>query len=132
MIKFYFCKTCGNIIEKVEDSGMTPSCCNKLMTELKSASTDGATEKHVPVVTISNLCEGINKVVVEVGSTHHPMEDMHHIMFITLETSCGSYRKTLTIGDKPCAEFLIPEGEDIIAAYSYCNLHGLWVYEATI
>lgn len=28
--------------------------------------------------------------------------------------------------DKPKAEFKLADGEELIAAYEYCNLHGLW------
>lgn len=125
-MKFYICSICGNLIETVEDSGMTPSCCNRMMTELKPGSTDGALEKHVPVITIKEFCDGVHKVIVEVGAAPHPMEDMHHIQFICLETDKGNYRKSLDISNDPCAQFMIPASETVIAAYSYCNLHGLW------
>lgn len=131
MIKFYFCNTCGNLIEKVKDSGINPYCCSKPMEELRAASTDGDKEKHVPVIKREKFCEGLCKVRVDVGAAPHPMEDTHHIQFITLETDKGSYRKSLTLLEEPYAEFYIPEDEKIIAAYDHCNIHGLWTAQCS-
>ena len=61
-VKFYRCKHCGNIIEKIVDSGVSVICCGEEMTELVPTTTDAATEKHVPVVVV----EG-SKVTVQVG-----------------------------------------------------------------
>ena len=37
-------------------------------------------------------------------------------------------RKDLKPGDKPIADFAVTE--PVIAAYEYCNLHGLWIAKA--
>ena len=50
--KFYICKHCGNIIEKVEDKGVPVVCCGEVMQELQAGIEDGAVEKHVPVYTV--------------------------------------------------------------------------------
>ena len=50
--KFYICKHCGNIIEKVEDKGVPVVCCCEVMQELQAGIEDGAVEKHVPVYTV--------------------------------------------------------------------------------
>ena len=65
-------------------------------------------------------------VTVTVGSVEHPMLDAHYIEWILLETKQGRQRKTLRPGDKPVATFALVEGDDVVAAYEYCNLHGLW------
>ena len=54
------------------------------------------------------------------------MLDVHYIMWIVLETSQGYQKKDLRPGEKPVARFALAEGETVIAAYEYCNLHGLW------
>ena len=64
-------------------------------------------------------------VTVKVGSVAHPMVDEHYIM-IYLETNEGGHRKCLQPGDEPVLSFKLGEGEKAIAAYEYCNLHGLW------
>ncbi len=123
-MKFYKCETCGNIITKLNDSGVPVVCCGKPMTELVPGSVDAAQEKHVPAVTVSG-----NKVSVQVGEVEHPMLDEHYIQFIVLETATGFQKKTLKPGEKPVAEFLLADGEKAVAVYEYCNLHGLWVKE---
>ena len=34
--------------------------------------------------------------------------------------------KNLKPGEKPYAEFLLADGEELVKAYEYCNLHSLW------
>ena len=35
-VKYYVCKHCGNIIEKVKDKGVPVMCCGEAMQELKA------------------------------------------------------------------------------------------------
>ena len=51
-VKYYICKHCGNIVEKVKDKGVPVICCGEPMQELKAGVTDAAVEKHVPVYTV--------------------------------------------------------------------------------
>lgn len=120
-MKFYICEHCGNIVEMIEDAGVPVSCCGQSMTELVPGTSDGAAEKHVPVVAVDG-----NKVTVTVGEVEHPMLDAHYIVWIAIETSKGSQRKMLQPSEAPKAEFLLAEGETLVATYAYCNLHGLW------
>ncbi|HIY09422.1 MAG TPA: desulfoferrodoxin [Firmicutes bacterium] len=120
-MKFYICNHCGNIIAYVRDKGVPVVCCGEKMQELVPGTTDGAVEKHLPVITR----EG-EKVTVAVGSVAHPMVEEHWIQWIALETTGGNQRKELHPGDEPKAVFLVPEEDEIVAAYEYCNLHGLW------
>ena len=120
-MKLYICETCGNIIEKVNDSGVPVVCCGKPMKELIAGTVDAAREKHIPVYTV----EG-NKVSVVVGSVEHPMVDVHYIEWIVLETNKGIQRKHLKPGEAPKAEFTLLEGEEVVAVYEHCILHGLW------
>ncbi len=50
----------------------------------------------------------------------------HSIVFVALETSKGMQVKYLKADEKPVAEFVLAPGEEFVAAYAYCNLHGLW------
>ena len=43
-----------------------------------------------------------------------------------LQTNFGNQRKALKPGEKPEAKFALLPGEKIIAAFEYCNLHGLY------
>ncbi len=123
-MKFYRCETCGNIITKLNDSGVPVVCCGQPMKELVPGAVDGAVEKHVPAVTV----EG-NTVKVQIGEVEHPMVEGHYIQFIALETSVGAQIKYLKPEEKPVAEFTLADGAKAIAVYEYCNLHGLWVKE---
>ncbi len=120
-MKFYRCKRCGNIIAYCHASGVPVVCCGEPMQELIPGTTDASVEKHVPVITV----EG-SLVTVKVGSAAHPMQDVHYIEWIALETEHGNQRVKLAPGEEPEATFAIVEGDKPIAAYAYCNLHGLW------
>ena len=91
------------------------------MKELVPNTSDGATEKHVPVINING-----NQVEVVIGEVEHPMADVHYIEWIALETKQGMQRKSLNPGDAPKALFAIADGDEVVAAYAYCNLHGFW------
>lgn len=120
-MKYYVCGTCGNIIEFAKESGVPVVCCGQQMKELIPGTSDGAAEKHVPVVTLNG-----NHVLVEIGSVAHPMVEEHHIEWIVIETRKGSQKVKLAHTDAPRAEFLLTDGDEYVAAYEYCNLHGLW------
>ncbi len=122
-IKFYRCEHCGNLVGMVNDAGVPLVCCGQKMTHLDPGTTDGAVEKHLPVVTV----EG-NTVKVEVGSVAHPMTEEHSIQWIYLQTTKGGQRKALAPNDPPVVTFALLE-EEPVAVYAYCNLHGLWKTE---
>ena len=118
---FYKCAHCGNIIAHINDSGVRVVCCGEEVKPLIPNTTDAAGEKHVPVI----KQEG-NLVTVSVGSVAHPMLEAHYIQWIILETKQGRQRKMLKAGEKPVAVFALTDGDEVVAAYEYCNLHGLW------
>ena len=91
------------------------------MEELVPNTQDGAFEKHIPVVSVDN-----NVVTVKVGEVDHPMLNEHYIEWIMIQTNLGNQRKVLKPGDKPIARFALLEGEEVIKALEYCNLHGLY------
>lgn len=119
--KIFKCGTCGKMAEVLRDSDSPLVCCGKPMTEMVPGTTDGAVEKHVPVVEIDG-----KTVVVKVGSVTHPMEEAHHIEWISIETKEGSQRKWLKPGDKPEAVFVLSDSDEFVSALESCNLHGLW------
>lgn len=121
VLKFYKCKKCGKVVAMLKGSPCDTMCCGEAMTELKANTTDAAVEKHVPVVQKNG-----NLVEVSVGSVTHPMEEKHFIEWIALETKSLSLIKSLKPGDAPKAVFALTDGDDVVRAYAYCNLHGLW------
>lgn len=120
-MKFFKCGHCGNVIEFLTNTGVPVMCCGQKMEELIPGTSDGAAEKHVPVVEV----EG-NKVTVKIGEVEHPMVDAHYIEWIVLETRKGAQKVYLQPGRTPVAEFVLADGDEAVAAYEYCNLHGLW------
>ncbi|MBQ7638773.1 MAG: desulfoferrodoxin [Clostridia bacterium] len=123
-MKFYKCEHCGNIIAYIHDAGIPVRCCGEAMKPIEPNTVDASCEKHVPVISVDG-----GLVTVTVGSVEHPMLEEHCIMWIMLETKEGRQRKTLKPGDKPCAVFALTPGDEVVAAYEYCNLHGLWKAE---
>ena len=117
---FYRCAKCGNIVVKAYDGGGALSCCGQQMEIIEPNTTDAATEKHVPVVTL----EG-DKIIVNVGSADHPMADEHFIQWIYVVTEEGVLARCLKPGDAPHAEICLG-GQTPIEVFEFCNLHGLW------
>ena len=119
--RFFICKHCGNLVAMVKSSGVPIMCCGEKMSEIVPGTMDASKEKHVPVYTI----EG-NTVNVAVGSVLHPMQPEHYIEWVSLQTRSGNQRKQLEPNDEPKVSFAITDGDEVVAVYAYCNLHGLW------
>ncbi|MEG2001953.1 MAG: desulfoferrodoxin family protein [Clostridia bacterium] len=120
-MKFFKCEHCGNIIGFVKDKGVPIVCCGEKMKEIVPNTVDAAKEKHVPVIEQNG-----NSVVVKVGAVAHPMQDVHFIEWIAIQTKQGNQRKELAPNVLPQATFSLSDGDELIAVYAYCNLHGLW------
>jgi len=118
-LQIYKCEVCGNMVQVVHASSGTLTCCKQPMTLLQEGVTDGAVEKHVPVIEKTSDC-----YKVKIGSAAHPMEEKHYIEWIELIADGKSYRQFLNPGDKPEAKFMIRA--DTVTAREYCNIHGLW------
>lgn len=122
-LKFYKCEKCGDVAVKVFDAKSDTPCEG---TELVANSEEAAVEKHLPVVTVNG-----NQVHVAVSDVAHPMMEAHFITFIALETKKGYQIVELTPGEgaEAVADFALVDGDAPVAAYEYCNLHGLWKTE---
>lgn len=110
-MKFYLNKETGEIVTEAAEG----------LEEIIPNTVDAAKEKHVPVISRDG-----QTVTVAVGEVAHPMLENHYIGWILLETKNGEERKELHPGEEPVAQFFASEDDEIIAAYAYCNLHGLW------
>ncbi len=122
-VKFYRCNHCGNIVYVVKDANVPVHCCGEAMELLDPAKSDGAAEKHVPVVEV----EG-SHVKVNVGEVDHPMLDVHYIEWVALVNGKNICIKHLNPGEEPsvvfgqCPQCAYPERQ----VYAYCNVHGLF------
>lgn len=123
-LKFFKCSQCGSVAVKVYDAETPESPCAETQAELVPNTVDAAVEKHVPQVAVDG-----SKVEAVVGSVEHPMADDHFITMIVLETKKGYQVASLNPGDAPRAVFAVAEGDEPVAVYEYCNLHGLWKAE---
>lgn len=122
---FYKCDICGQIVASTEELINPLSCCNHEMRLLTPAESDGALEKHVPVYSI----EG-ETLTVSIGSEPHPMVPEHYIEWVCLVTCCGVQWQPLEPGIAPVATFKVKPGEQVVAIYEYCNIHGLYIYSS--
>ena len=120
-MKFYQCEICGQIVAIVHETAAPLVCCGKPMKEMVPGSIDASHEKHVPVIEVDG-----NKVWVTVGSAPHPMMPEHYIEWISLRTQTGNQRKELKPGMEPRVCFRICDGDEVLGAFAFCNLHGLW------
>ena len=120
-MKIFKCKKCGKIIIVAKDTTSNTTCCGEEMVELIANTVDAAVEKHVPVVDIEE-----SSIVVTCGEVIHPMEEKHFIEWIGIQTKFGFMFRELAPGAEPKASFVLSEGDELVRAYAYCNLHGLW------
>lgn len=117
-MKFFKCKKDNTIFAAMsKDSACGHADCE----ELVPGTSDGAAEKHVPVIKKDG-----NLITVFIGEVEHPMIEEHYIEWIALETHKGVQFAYLQPGGKPHAEFILTQRDEAIAAYEYCNIHGLW------
>lgn len=123
-LKFLYCERCKKVELTLIDSKAPTICCGQPMKVLAANTTDAAGEKHVPVAEVIG-----NEVKVTVGSVIHPMLEEHHISFIAVVYGDGSFMvKELEHTGEPVAVFPIGASKPV-AAYEFCNLHGLWKAE---
>ena len=104
---------------KIDDQIVISDKALSVGEELTANTTDGAHEKHVPIIEQDGEI-----ITVRIGSVEHPSLPAHYIEWIILETEQGFQIHYLKPGMKPEAEFKTTES--LLAAYEYCNLHGLW------
>ncbi|MFH1214084.1 MAG: desulfoferrodoxin [Candidatus Neomarinimicrobiota bacterium] len=117
--QIYKCEICGNIVEVQHEGAGQLVCCGQPMKLMEENTSDGAKEKHVPV--IEKLADSYK---VSVGSVLHPMLENHFIEWIELIADGQVFRQYLKPGDTPVAVFKVNAAK--VTAREYCNIHGLW------
>ena len=125
-LNLYYCETCKNLVEVLNNNPtLNLQCCGKDMKKIEANTTDGATEKHMPVINIED-----NSLFIQVGEIMHPMSEEHYISCIYVVDDLGNYEKiTLKPSDNPEVSVEFNENAKKLNIYSYCNLHGLWKKE---
>lgn len=116
----FYCQICKNVVELLYLGAPALVCCGQDMEKLVAKTKDEGLEKHVPVME-----ETDKGVLVKVGSTQHPMEEKHYIVFIEVLSKDKVYRVELKPGDKPQARFPL-EISQIEQVREFCNVHMLW------
>ena len=120
MLNFYLCEHCKNVAIKLVDKGIPLVCCGEKMTALVPMQSDGALEKHLPVLAFDG-----DTLTVTVGEVLHPMLENHYINFVVVELVDGYLIKHLSPASQPVAKFNVKK-DDVVAVYEYCNLHELY------
>lgn len=123
-MKFYATSPHGDIVTFLRGSGTPLYSRGRRMCPLASGSGGGAPEVHIPIISVDG-----NRVTVRVSTKAHPMLAVHYIQWIVLECANGEQRRLLSPGQAPEAVFTLADGDRVVAAYAYCNLHGLWASE---
>ena len=122
MLKFFKCNNEGIVIPVTKC--FTNDFSFEGVQEITPNEVEASVEKHKPVVTVSE-----ETVTVNVGNVAHPMTEEHAITTVILETQTGGQYRYLPHDSEPVVQFRLAKGEKALAAYAYCNLHGLWKAE---
>ena len=121
---FHICTICKNAAVLFQDKGGELNCCNQAMRRLAANTEEASTEKHLPYLKRKG-----NMLIAEIGQTIHPQTPEHNIEYVYVKTKHGGQRIDLTPEMPPIVEFAFVDGNEPIAVYAYCNLHGLWMTE---
>lgn len=117
-VRFYVCKTCGNVIGLIHGNAAALRCCGQEMQLLEANTEDAAVEKHVPVYERVE-----DEIVVKVGEVEHPMEKDHYIMWVAVVSDNKTTRVRLFPEQSTETRLPYQPGATL---YAYCNKHGLW------
>ncbi len=125
-LEMYRCEICGNLVQVILSGEGELVCCGQPMKLMKPNSADNVgLEKHVPVYVHKEIgCE------IQVGSTLHPMNDDHYIMFIESISEDKNRVKLQYLHPGEEAKMILEEKLGKEKALEYCNLHGLWEGES--
>ena len=88
--------------------------CGRMMAEVKGGAT------------VSCCGEPMKELI---PNTVEASVEKHYIEWVALVTKHGNQRVVLNPGEEPKATFAICDGDEVLGAYAYCNLHGLWKTE---
>lgn len=118
-MRFFYCPECNQVHIRLIDSDKPIVCCENPVEELVNNPISDELDEHKPTIRkIGNF--------VTITVDHHPMLDIHHLLFIFLETNQGFQYKYLKQDSLPKVEFILAQNEEIVNVFVYCNVHLLW------
>ena len=110
---FYKCEHCGNIIAHIQDSGVRCHCCGEEMKPLVPNTSDGAGEKHVPVVQVDGQTVTVtvqNDAPSKLHARRQIMAYLYNVQEAKQEDeSKSAYRARTKDVKYPCVEKLFRE-----------------------
>ena len=122
------CPVCGSLKDKYKEDP------NAIIPAEKEGK-----EKHVPQIIVTNDCglipDTCRDIHIKVGSTPHPMEQNHWIMWIDVYVNnMYAGRHTLTpLALQPAVGFhMKKDAEGTLTVVANCNKHGSWLAKAGI
>lgn len=125
-LQLYKCEVCGNIVQVILEGEGELVCCGQPMNLMNPKKNDeNANEKHVPIFVKTE-----DGAEIRVGSTSHPMENEHYIMFIETISKDKNDMKLHYLYPQQEPKMFIKEVMDKAKALEYCNIHGLWEGES--
>jgi superoxide reductase len=108
---------------------------------------DWKTEKHVPVIEVSNKVKSIGVNITVGKEIPHPNTTEHHIVWVSLffqpkgdkfpielgkvefsahgASAAGPNTSTVYTQSSACFDFKTDK-PGVLTAFAYCNVHGLW------
>ena len=110
--KFFATKS-GDVLAALICGNGSLSCGGQAMEYLNANTSDGASEKHVPVVEM----EG-GTLKVSVGSVFHPMTKEHSIGWVCLVTRRGWQLRALPVDENPVAVFAVARDDSPVCVYA--------------
>lgn len=119
-MKFYLCPMCNQVHMKIIESDQPMTCCNQEEQLIVENALEEAVMDHLP-----SIRKVGNFITVSVPY-EHPMMDVHHIVFIAIETNEGFQIKYIKKDEPAHAGFILSNHEHIIKAYAFCNIHWLF------
>lgn len=143
MKKYFVCQVCGHI-EFDAAPDMCPVCgsskdkYNEDPNAIVPSEKEGK-EKHVPQIIVTNDCGLIpgtcRDIHIKVGSTPHPMEQNHWIMWIDLyvdNTYAGRHMLTPLFLQPAIGFHLNKNMQGTVTAVAHCTKHGSWLAQAAL
>ena len=95
-------------------------CCGDPMVKLEPKKSGADVDYEIHVSASDTLA------IVAIGSQPgHPMTPAHYIEWVVLETKQGYQRKELAPMMDSMVTFALTPGDEVVAAYAYCNHCGL-------